>query len=1428
MTFPRPTCWMRLTLLLFAFTCTTETLCAQEDEDALFLPGMLGVYQHEEAESFERLDPDIQFDWGTQSPDDRLPADGFEVDWTSLILVRQDSPLTFHAYVAGKVEVKVDGETVLSGSSDEPAWISGDAHELSLGEQEFEVHYQKTSSQGVIKLYWSSDAFALEPVPDNALLREEPSPEPYLVEQGRMTVDAFRCNNCHVARGKGSIEPVLDAPSLASVRENIEWNWLVAKLQDPTHQNSASKMPNYGFDNSEAEAIAAALWTKANKEVTLQAPPELKQPQSDKKQKKDAPPPEPIDHLAEGSRLVHTVGCLACHQVGELGRNGYYSGPELSTLGDKRTADWIYTWLESPGELHPKHRMPEVLLSKTEKAQVAQFLASTGADGDKESNGPPEITEAMVERGMKLMDQSSCVSCHDMGKGALQFTGLNLGPIHKDKLDTPSSCVTAKNVASTDRPTPHFGDRIDREALDAFMAISGPALIDSGQGRSGTSQESHYTTGERLLSKKNCLACHERGQGEGFKDLASKIASTVPGQEGLSEFFVPPALTAIGDKLQDDILRKAIAGEQDRVRVDWLAIRMPKFRHSEAESAALLDYLKGHDRIPEAAPATTPIPEIPSDKDEEFFLTGQALVGARGFSCIACHQIGDFKPKKVEPGARGTDLKEVGNRMRKEFFYRWVQSPIRIIRGMEMPSFNRPKEGVLDAHLPSQLAAVWTALNDPRLTVPTDPTVVEQYWAVTPGENPRIVRDVFQIRDDKNETEVVRSFAAGFDNGHSVLFDLSQPQVRVWTIGDFARQRTAGKSWFWDLAGNPLAQFSAVPDYVLELDGEILLPHATDGTATRLVSYQGDENAVDLEYLVHFEIAGSVQEIRIRERLEKHNADEKTGVQRSFTVSQLPDKARLVVSLPKLASGLGQPAVELVSNVPQEAVDHEKLNSLSEQPATRTWYRLNAATGEVSGRWSYRCDLQAPALAANLEQNDAVRPTPVSTLPGFTGQRLSLPPSIMPTAMTVMPNGDLAFTSLKGDVYLARDTDGDGFQDKLILVEEGLAAPFGIYADGDQLLVSHKPEVVRLIDTNGDDRADIREVVATGWGYSEDYHDWTCGIVKDTQGYYYVGIGSDYAQKSRDNNTRKWRGNVLRFDESGNVEPIGTAFRYPTGLAIDSSDRVYVSDQQGVQNTFNEINYLQAGKAYGVPAWQDREKGREETRAAIQVPHPWTRSVNGLFVLPEDYPVPELAGAGIGCEYNGRFLIRFSTDTVNGDVQGATYNFSEPDRLDSPENFLGPLSGCTGPDGAIYIGSIYDSGWSGGSNTGEIVKLTPTGTVPNGIKRITLEENGFRVEFFKPVDRELAAQKDQYGISTYTRVWQGSYGTPDSGRHQVEITETTVAEDGKSVLLQVDELLPSYVYDINCGDLDSSTEPFWPATAHYTLNTLVGSSKTGE
>jgi hypothetical protein len=75
--------------------------------------------------------------------------------------------------------------------------------------------------------------------------------------------------------------------------------------------------------------------------------------------------------------------------------------------------------------------------------------------------------------------------------------------------------------------------------------------------------------------------------------------------------------------------------------------------------------------------------------------------------------------------------------------------------------------------------------------------------------------------------------------------------------------------------------------------------------------------------------------------------------------------------------------------------------------------------------------------------------------------------------------------------------------------------------------------------------------------------------------------------------------------------------------------------------------------------------------------------VNSITFFPKDYAVSELAGHGVGCEYDTRCLIRFTVQDVNGTMQGASYRFSLPDQPSGGGNFVGTCCVGIGPDGGL-------------------------------------------------------------------------------------------------------------------------------------------------
>ncbi|MEM7394719.1 MAG: PVC-type heme-binding CxxCH protein, partial [Verrucomicrobiota bacterium] len=73
-------------------------------------------------------------------------------------------------------------------------------------------------------------------------------------------------------------------------------------------------------------------------------------------------------------------------------------------------------------------------------------------------------------------------------------------------------------------------------------------------------------------------------------------------------------------------------------------------------------------------------------------------------------------------------------------------------------------------------------------------------------------------------------------------------------------------------------------------------------------------------------------------------------------------------------------------------------------------------------------------------------------------------------------------------VIVLEDEDGDGRADKSTVFADGLYIPTGLALSGDSVYVAQTPDIVRFRDTDGDDVADEREVVLTGFAIEDSHH----------------------------------------------------------------------------------------------------------------------------------------------------------------------------------------------------------------------------------------------------------------------------------------------------------------------------------------------------
>jgi mono/diheme cytochrome c family protein len=1452
-------------LLALILNCATLALAAPDDEDAPeFLPGLVAIYQAEAGAKCMRLDDTLSFVWRDRSPDPRLPAGNFSVQWQGRLFSIVPGQYQLHIYAAGAVRLKLNDQVLLDDTNQEPRWLATKPVNLTYGYHPLVVEFRKLNSQARIGLYWSGPQFQLEPIPDRHLFHEPAKKPDQSFEQGQQLARALRCSACHSIPGE---QAAIKGPALTHLGTmSQDWliDWLAASNHDavepPADTSSIRRMPVLGLSRDDAQAIAEYLLS-----VSQPLPP-FKEPKSSPPPKKSTPdkaarstakksPAKPKPHVpgaAAGATLFNTLGCVACHRLDGIGVAGLFGGGDLSAIAQKRPADFFNRWLSQPADSNPAHRMPVFTLSPEERADLTELLKSRGKPFETKSTTP---NAANLARGQKLVVEHRCSACH-----ALPQTATSKPSVDAPRITAASnwekSCLASADVKLR-RPGYSLSSE-QKSALRTYLSATQGAADEKPGPRDVP------IDGRFVLTERNCLGCHARGLSPGIAARLDIVTKAKPELAPLLPALAPPALSGVGDKLHDAALESAIALRHPPLR-PWLSIRMPKFNLSEEEMRAITAHFIDADRIPDRStsePANVP----PLEDDAPRVLAGSRLVTADGFGCTSCHQIGNSIPLKVALNAHGTDLSLLGTRIRRPWYDRWVRNPARIVPRMEMPAIQLPVRGVLHDRLDEQLAAVWHVLNQPGF----DPPLPDPVRVVRARNVPGVVEPASALTDvlEIGKQVYLKPLVVGLPNRHDVLFDLESNRLAGWWLGDTARQRTRGKSWYWESGGaNVLPTADGDSELQLNLQGKLHSPQPYGQFAADLDSFEHTPTGLRFAYRLQFApVTEQAQPaiLQVQQTIEPvqpaAGAQGLTGFRRKLEIDGLPAGAELRLrvlphhDLPATRTGQTWQVTGLRGN-PRVTVVLPQDPTIAITP-DGPWLTLKTSRADQTllCEFEYLVNLPVDQFPTELP---VIEPPPAASLkvvPGYEAVRLPLSPREMPTGLAWREDGTLVICSLKGQVFLVRDTNGDGLPDNYSPFSDDLAAPYGVATNGKAIDVINKYGLLRLYDDTGDGRADRTEVLASGWGYSVDYHDWAVGLPRDARGNYYVALPCQ--QDERTPAAAHLRGQALRLvprtptrkePRSFAIEPICAGLRFPMGLALNPRGDLFASDNQGNYTPFNELNHLVSGQRYGfinkLEVRPDFDPPFKE--AAINIPHPWVRSVNGICFLRTPEAVRKARGHNLfgpfeghllGCEYNNRSLVRMSLESIGDTYQGAVYPFSIPPNAEAPatanlatafspelesQNFEGPVVCEVAPDGDVYVGNLRDSAWGGGQNTGSIVRMRSLPqTLPCGIAEVRAHARGFTIDFVSPVDSVQAADTKNYSVLSYRRVATPAYGGTDVDTHTAVVQSIELSSDGRRATLALDKLRAGFVYELRLTNLAPGQKEFFPAEAYYTLHKI--------
>ncbi len=118
---------------------------------------------------------------------------------------------------------------------------------------------------------------------------------------------------------------------------------------------------------------------------------------------------------------------------------------------------------------------------------------------------------------------------------------------------------------------------------------------------------------------------------------------------------------------------------------------------------------------------------------------------------------------------------------------------------------------------------------------------------------------------------------------------------------------------------------------------------------------------------------------------------------------------------------------------------------------------------------------------------------------------METPPGVAPEVggIDFDPRGRLVACFRRGGLY-RRDPDSGRWS----RFATGLQVPLGIVAGKPgEYFVAQLSELTRIVDTDGDERADHYQTLSDQWGMSGNYHEFVYGLARDGKGNFYMGLG---------------------------------------------------------------------------------------------------------------------------------------------------------------------------------------------------------------------------------------------------------------------------------------------------------------------------------
>jgi len=278
-------------------------------------------------------------------------------------------------------------------------------------------------------------------------------------------------------------------------------------------------------------------------------------------------------------------------------------------------------------------------------------------------------------------------------------------------------------------------------------------------------------------------------------------------------------------------------------------------------------------------------------------------------------------------------------------------------------------------------------------------------------------------------------------------------------------------------------------------------------------------------------------------------------------------------------------------------------------------------------------------------------------------------------------------------IRICEDTDGDGRADKFTVFAEKLSIPTSLLVVRGGVIVHQAPHTLFLKDTNGDDVADERQILFTGWS-TRDTHagpsnlrygldNWIYGIVG------YAGFRGTVGGEQQSFSTGFYRfqpdGSKIEFLRNTNNNSWGVGIS-EEGILFGSTANGNPSEYMPVPNRYYEaVRGWSSSVLKGIASSNKFDPITENVR---QVDHHggFTAAAGHALYTARNYPQEYWNRTAFVAEPTGHLIATFVIRPEGADFR----SHNSWNQVASDDEWTSPITAEVGPDGNVWFIDWYN------------------------------------------------------------------------------------------------------------------------------------------